>query len=147
MKIRGTVIGLVLLLSVLAGVWTRVPVLSPTAAAQTTWPVRGWLIVDFKRVPKLGETPEWQVLWSDGSRGRWSREGCTEYSGPRPDAAILRISSTSYSKASEKPDTTQVWEAFALVGGRTDEDLRNVERYVAACYSHVDLYRIEEELR
>ena len=144
MKIRGTAIGLVLLLSVLAGFWVGVLALRQTTAQQT-WSSRGWLIVDFKRVPKLGETPEWQVLWSDGSRGRWSREGCTEYSGPRPDAAILRISSTSYSKASEKPDTTQVWEAFALVGGRTDEDLRNVERYVAACYSHVDLYRIEAD--
>lgn len=141
MTIRGTAFALVILLSVLGMLWMGWPGIQHSASGQESWRVTGWMIVDFKGDPDT----EWRILWRDGSTRRWAKNGC-KYAGARPNAAILQISRTFYSQAFKIPDTLQHWDAFALVGAATLTDLQNVERYVEACYSHVDLYRFDETI-
>lgn len=138
MKTWGVVVGLTVLLLALVGPWTVGP------AATQTRTLRGWAIVDFKGDPRAGL----RKLWDDANflkpaRERWTGKDLegNPCSPTRPNAAVLSVSRVV---AIGTPDTRQRWEGFVLISAASEPDLILVETYIEKCFTHVDLYRIDE---
>jgi hypothetical protein len=128
-------VGLVLLVLVLGAWWQ-----AGQAAAPEQFPVRAWVLVDFRDDPRASMAQLWSVARPTvPERERWAQERRVEERPQR--SAALRISLIRPMFHASR------WEALVLLGGPNEKEVLAAARYLERYYTHVEIFAVEGEIQ